>query len=86
MLIATWVLAGATAALALSVPVAWVTWLSSRRQGRKQQQREREDKFRADILQEASGKFVPQGTVILVAICGALGFAAWREGRQKPEA
>ena len=31
MLIATWILAIATLVLALSVPVAWFTWLSARR-------------------------------------------------------
>lgn len=62
MPVATWILAVATAVLALSVPVAWFTWISGRKRDREQQQREREDKDRADLLKAASENFVSKDT------------------------
>jgi hypothetical protein len=89
MLVATWVLAIATAILALSVPVAWFTWLSGRRRDREQQQRELEAETRAGIIKEASEKFVSRETassvtavaVIVAAVSGLI----WLDGR-KPKA
>ena len=86
MLVATWVLAVATAVLALSVPVAWFTWAASRRRDREQQQREREDRARADLIKEVSEKFVSKDTVngvTAVAVIGAVvGGLVWLDGRK----
>jgi hypothetical protein len=86
MLVAAWILAVATAILALSVPVAWFTWLSVRRQDRERQQREREEKARADFIKDASEKFVSRDTassVLAVTIIGAIiGGLVWLDGRK----
>ena len=57
MLVAAWVLAIATAVLALSVPVAWFTWLSVRRQDRERQQRARDQEAEDRIMQRARQEF-----------------------------
>lgn len=57
MLVATWIIAVTTAILALSVPVAWFTWLSVRRQDRERQQREREREMESRILGSARLEF-----------------------------
>jgi len=53
MLTAAWVLAGATALLALTSLVAVVTWRENRR-------REREDQAAARILESARKEFAPK--------------------------
>ena len=58
MLVATWVLAVATAILALSGPVALFAWLSARRQDRERRQREHEEEARERILKTARDEFV----------------------------
>ena len=57
MLVATWILAVATAILALSGPVALFAWLSARRQDRERQQRQRELEAEGRILQSARQEF-----------------------------
>lgn len=57
MLVATWILAIATAILALSGPVALFAWLSARRQDRDRRQREREQEAEGRILQSARQEF-----------------------------
>lgn len=72
MLAATWVLAAATTVLALSVPVAWFTWLGSRRQ-------DREEAFRKSIMDDVSKKFTPKDAIIgggvVLGLLGLLLFA-----------
>lgn len=89
MLVATWVLAVATAILALSVPVAWITWLSGRRRDREQHQREQATEARAGILKEASDKYVSKdaatGAGVLGLLVAIIAFFSWLEGR-KPKA
>lgn len=68
MLVATWVLAIATAVLALSGPVALFAWLSARKQDRERRERERQDKERADLLKDVSEKFVSKETVTAVTV------------------
>jgi uncharacterized membrane protein YbhN (UPF0104 family) len=86
MLVPTWILAIATAILALSVPVAWFTWWTGRRRDKEQQQREREDKARADLIREAGEKFVSKDTaggVMAVGVIAAVLFVAgWLDARK----
>lgn len=86
MLIATWVLASATMVLALSVPVAWFTWLAGRRRDREQAARERETEARANLIKEVSEKFVSKDTVtgvaVLAFITGIIGVGSWFESRK----
>ena len=53
MVVATWILAGATALLALTSLVAVVTWRENRR-------REREDQVASRILESARREFAPK--------------------------
>lgn len=84
---AAWVTAGATVALALSVPVAWFTWLNVRRQDRQRAQQEREEEARRQVLEDASKKFVSkesaQSLAAVAILGGILGAVAWF-GREKP--
>lgn len=86
MLAATWVLAIATAVLALAVPVAWFTWWTGRKRDKQQEQREREDKARADLIKEAGEKFVSKDTasgVVAVGIIAAvLCVVGWLDARK----
>jgi hypothetical protein len=58
MLIATWILAIATAVLALSGPVALFAWLTARRQDKERRQREREQEARDGVLRDAAERFM----------------------------
>jgi hypothetical protein len=86
MLVATWIGAIAAAVLALSVPVAWFTWLSARRQDRERRERERQDKERADLLKDVSQKFVSKDTFaglgVLAGLVAILGIAGWLDARK----
>lgn len=57
MLVATWVLAIATAVLALSGPVALFAWLSARKQDQERRRREQEQERENRILQSARLEF-----------------------------
>jgi len=57
MLAAAWILAVATAILALSGPVALFAWLSARRQDGERRQREREREAESRTLQSARLEF-----------------------------
>ena len=89
MLVATWVLAIATAILALSGPVAVFVYLNTRKQDRERRQREREDEMRKGILKDAAdqakGEFVSQTAAAkvtaVVTVVGVLGFVAWSDRR-----
>jgi hypothetical protein len=89
MLIATWILAIATAVLALSGPVALFAWLSARRQDRERRQREHDEEARARLLDEISGKYVSRDAASSVGVLGGLltvlGILAWLDSR-KPKA
>jgi hypothetical protein len=80
MLIATWILAVATAVLALSGPVALFAWLSARRQDRDRRQREREDEARQhtlrDAAESASKQYATKDALALSALVLAV-FTAW---------
>jgi hypothetical protein len=60
MLVATWILAIASAILAISGPVALFAWLSARRQDRDRRQREHDEEARERILKSARDEFVPK--------------------------
>lgn len=85
MLVATWVLAIATAILAVSGPIALLVWLSARRSDRERRQREREDESRDRILRNARDEFVPKnwvgGTVIVTVLASLLAWSSWNERR-----
>jgi flagellar basal body-associated protein FliL len=89
MLIATWILAIATAILALSGPVALFAWLSARKQDKERRQRERDDEAREQMLKQVKEKFVSRDTANSVAavsvIAAVLGMLAWFDSR-KPKA
>ena len=89
MLVATWVLAVATAILALSGPVALLAWLGARRSDRERRQREHEGHEADRILQTARGEFLSKSTaggwVALGALAGVLAWATWSERKdQRP--
>lgn len=81
MLTATWVLAIATALLALSSFVGIITW----REGRR---REREDQQVNKILESARKEFVSteaMGKVFGIAIlAGLIGLVVWSEKKEAP--
>jgi len=84
MLVATWVLAIATAILALSGPVALFQWRSNQKLGRERHQQEREDALKNSILkgaeESAKDKYVPQSLAIgIVGIAGLLGLLVWSD-------
>jgi hypothetical protein len=89
MLVATWVLAVATAILALSGPVALFAWLSARRQDRERRQREHEEEARERILKTARDEFVPKGWVsggaFLGVIAAILALLSWLDGKKEPK-
>jgi len=86
MLIATWILAIATLVLALSVPVAWFTWLSARRQDRDRRQREHETEAREQLLRDVKDKYVTRdsvsGAAVLGGILAVLGGLAWLDRKR----
>lgn len=86
VLVATWILAIATAILALSGPVALFAWLSARRQDRERRQRERDEEARAGILKSARDEFVPKtwvgGGLVLSVIGFLLAWGAWSERKK----
>ena len=80
---ATWILAVATAILAVSGPVALLVWLNARRADRDRRQREREDESRDRILRSVREEFVPKTWVGGTVVFGILGFllawSSWNE-------
>ncbi len=86
MLIATWILAMATLVLALSVPIAWFTWLSARRQDRERRQRERETEAREQLLRDVKEKYVTRdgvtGAAVLGGVLAVLGGLAWLDRKR----
>ena len=87
MLVATWILAVATAVLALSGPVALFAWLSARRQDRDRRQREHEEEARERILKTARDEFVPKswvsGGAVLGGIAAILALVNWLDGKKQ---
>lgn len=83
---AAWITAVGTAVLALSVPVAWFTWLSARRQDRERRQREREEEARERLLREVKEKYVTRDGVTGAAVLGGLlavfGVLAWMDRKR----
>ena len=83
MVVATWILAIATAILAVSGPVALFAWLSARKQDRNRRQRERDDEARDRILKSARDEFVPKswlgGGAVLAAIAILIGWGTWSD-------
>lgn len=77
MLVATWILAIATAVLALSGPVALFAWLAARRQDRERRQREHEEASREAVLKNARDEFVPKTWVALGAVIGVISVGLW---------
>jgi hypothetical protein len=86
MLVATWILAVATALLALSGPVALFAWLGARQQDRERRQREREDEIKNQVLRTAREEFTSkntlQGTVALGAIAVVIGWGIWNDRKK----
>jgi hypothetical protein len=96
MLIATWILAGATVVaalatlvLAVSGPVALFAWLSSRREDQERRQREHDEEARNRLMGDISAKYVSRETVggaVALGIIGTVvGVLMWLDGR-KPKA
>jgi hypothetical protein len=85
MLIAAWILAVATAVLAISGPVALAVWIGARRADAERRQREHEADAADRILQRVKGEYVPKGWVgfgVFVAGIGTLfAIASWSEKR-----
>jgi hypothetical protein len=85
MLVATWILAVATAILAVSGPVALLVWLNARRSDRERRQREREDEAKDRILRSVRDEFVPKtwvgGTVAVTILASLLAWSTWSERR-----
>ena len=82
MLVATWVLAIATAILALSGPIALTEWRNARK-------RDRESEMEKRIMQSAKDTFVSKGAAAgIMVIAGVLCLFAWsawedrRNGKQ----
>jgi hypothetical protein len=78
MLVATWILAVATALLAVSGPIALLVWLNARRADR-----EREDESRDRILRSVRDEFVPKtwvgGTVVFAILGCLLAWSSWSD-------
>jgi len=88
MLVATWVLAIATAILALSGPVALFQWRSNQKLGRERHQQEHEDALKNSILrsaeESAKDKYVPRtwgGGVLVACLLGLLVWSVRSESR-----
>jgi hypothetical protein len=83
MLVATWILAVATALLAVSGPIALLVWLNARRADRERRQREREDESRDRILRSVRDEFVPKtwvgGTVVFAILGCLLAWSSWSD-------
>lgn len=83
VLIATWILAIATAILAISGPIALAAWLGARRQDRDRRERERQGEERDRVLKSARDEFVPKTWVtggVLLSILGFLfAWSAWTD-------
>ena len=77
VLIATWVLAVATAILALSVPVVYWSWLGDQRERSIKAQREREEKHDERLLERARKEFMPKSWLPGVVVAGLLTVALW---------
>ena len=86
VLVATWILAIATAILAVSGPVALVAWLGARRQDRDRRQRERNEEARERILKSARDEFVPKnwlgGGAVLGALALLIAWGTWNDRKQ----
>lgn len=86
MLVATWILAIASAILAISGPVALFAWLSARSQDRERRQRERDEEARERVLKSARDEFVPKswlgGGAVLGALALLIAWGSWTD-RQK---
>lgn len=89
VLVATWVLAIATAILAVSGPVALLVWLSARRADRERRQREREDESKDRILRSVRDEFVPKtwvaGTVVATILTSLLAWSSWSDRKDSKD-
>ena len=98
MLIATWILAVSTAVLAVSGPIALLTWWKSQAEDRERRRREREQENRDQVLRDAADRFLSKAdagekfvakddtarTVAFLAVVAmVVGAVAWF-GRDKP--
>jgi hypothetical protein len=90
VLIAAWVLAAATAVLAVSGPVALFVWLGARRSDRERRARDHERELEERILAKtkteldaARGTLVPKewigSTAAVSAIAGLVALAVWND-------
>jgi hypothetical protein len=76
VLAATWVLAVATAILALSGPVALFAWLSARRSDRVQRKQGQDAQMEERILKRAKDEFAPRSWATDTAGWGVLALVA----------
>jgi hypothetical protein len=87
VLVATWILAVASAILAISGPVALVAWLGARKQDRDRRDRERQDEERDRILKQAREEFVPKnwvaGSVVLGTLAGLIAWSSWSDRKKQ---
>jgi hypothetical protein len=86
MLVATWVLAASTLVLAISGPIALLTWLNVRRADRERRERERASEAQQRMIDEARKEFVSKntliGSIVLAAIAAVIGLASWSEFKE----